>query len=181
MLEIRLAQTPEEREQVFKLRYQIHVEELGWVDKCENYEPNHETKTIEEPLDRTGYIFGAFEDGELAGTIRINYAKNLEDSEEYAKLYKMREYAGDAHPLFTSITSRLMVPHHLRGKRIGLKLMQAGYKQQLVDGIKFDFIDCENHMVPFFEKIGYQLIGSFEYEVYGNYNIMVLDLLNSSG
>ena len=129
MLEIRLAQTTEEREQVFRLRYQIHVEELGWFDRCENYEPNHHKKTIEEPLDRTGYIFGAFEDRRLVGTIRINYAKNLENLEEYANLYKMREYAGDAHPLFTSITSRLMVPHHLRGGTIGLRLMQAQGKR----------------------------------------------------
>ncbi|MDJ0517389.1 MAG: hypothetical protein QNJ74_14440 [Trichodesmium sp. MO_231.B1] len=42
MLEIRLAQTPEEREEIFKLRYQIYVEELGWFEKCPNYEPNHQ-------------------------------------------------------------------------------------------------------------------------------------------
>lgn len=89
MLEIRLAEIPEERELAFKLRYQIYVEELGWFDNCDNYEPNHEQKTIEEPLDKTGYMLLAFKDCEFAGTMRINYAKHL-DSEDYAKLYKMK-------------------------------------------------------------------------------------------
>ena len=50
--------------------------------------------------------------------------------------------------------------------------------KQLLDGIKFNFIDCETHNIPFFQKIGYQLIGNFDYQVYGSGNLMVLDLLN---
>ena len=177
MLEIRLTQTPEEKEQVFKLRYQIYVEELGWLQNYGTYEPNHKEKKIEEPLDGSGHIFLAFKDSQLVGSLRVNYARDS-DLEDYAKLYKMSEYAGDAHPLSTSISGRLMVQYHLRGSILGLRLMQACYKQRLLDGIKFDFIDCETHNLPFFQKFGYQLIGSFDYQVYGGGNLMVLDLLN---
>jgi len=176
MLEIRLAQTPEEREQVFKLRYQIYVEELGWLQNCANYEPNHEQKKVEEQLDVSGKIFLAFKEREFVGSVRMNYAKNL-DSEYYANLYQMSKHAGDAHPLYTSIIARLMVQNHWRGSGIGLKLMQACYKQQLIDGIKLNFIDCENHMISFFQNLGYKLIETFDYQVYGTGNLMMLDVL----
>ncbi len=151
MLEIRLARTPEEREQVFKLCYQIYVEELGWFENCENYEPNHEQKKVEEPLDVSANLFMAFHKNELAGTLRGNYAKNL-DSDYYTKLYKMREKARDAHPLSTSITSRLMVQHDLRGTGIGLRMLVSSYNQQFLDGIKFDFIDWEANMILFLKN-----------------------------
>ena len=60
MLEIRLAQTPKEREEIFKLRYQIYVEELGWWENCANYEPNHEQKKVEDPLDVSANLFITF-------------------------------------------------------------------------------------------------------------------------
>ncbi|MDJ0517388.1 MAG: hypothetical protein F6K22_35400 [Okeania sp. SIO2F4] len=88
----------------------------------------------------------ALNHNELVGTIRCNYTKNLElenlDLDYYAKQYQM-EKVGDAHPLYTSITGRFMVQSNFRGNGIGLKIIQALYKQQLLDGIKFDFIDAE--------------------------------------
>jgi len=48
MLEIRLARTPKKGEEIFKLRYQIYVEELGWWEHSVNYEPSHEQKKVED-------------------------------------------------------------------------------------------------------------------------------------
>ncbi len=98
----------------------------------------------------------ALDNNELVGTIRCNYAKNLDlenlDLDYYTKLYQM-EKVGDAHPLYTSITGRFMVQNYLRGTLIGLRIIQALYKQQLLDVIKFDFVDGEGYLVPFFEKL----------------------------
>ncbi|NES02362.1 MAG: hypothetical protein F6K22_05630 [Okeania sp. SIO2F4] len=177
MLEIRLAQTPEEREEIFKLRYQIYVEELGWLENCANYEPNHKQKKLEDPLDLSANLFVAFNNHEFVGTARCNYAKNL-DSDYYSKLYKMSETVGDAHPLSTSIGGRFMLKSYLRGTLIGLRIMQAYYKQLLLDGIKFDFIDAEAYLVPFFEKLGYKTISKIDYSIYESSVVMVLDTVN---
>ena len=56
--------------------------------------------------------------------------------------------------------------------------MQAGYMQLLIDGIKFDFIDCELDMVSNYQKFGYKLIFSVYHKVYGTFHIMILDVLN---
>ena len=50
---VKIAETNEEREQAFKLRYEIFVEEIG-------YKPNHADhikKTIQEPLDDSAIIW----------------------------------------------------------------------------------------------------------------------------
>ncbi len=103
----------------------------------------------------------ALDDNELVGTIRCNYTKNLElenlNLDYYAKQYQM-EKVGDAHLLYTSITGRFMVKSNFRGNGIGFKIMLGLYKQQLLDGIKFDFVDAEAYLVNFFEKLGYQTI-----------------------
>ncbi|NES92449.1 GNAT family N-acetyltransferase, partial [Okeania sp. SIO2B9] len=97
------------------------------------------------------------------------------DLDYYIKLYQM-EKVGDINTLYTSITGRFMVQSNFRGKGIGLKIMQALYKQQLLDGIKFDFVDAELYLVPFFEKLGYQTISEIDYQMYESSVLMVLDI-----
>ena len=173
MLEIRLAETPEEKEQVFRLRYQIYVEEIGYNLKY----TNHNNEKIEETLDNSGNIFVALKDGKLVGTGRSNYARNS-DLGYYTELYKMREIAGDAHPFSTSIGTKFMIQKHLRGSRIAFGIMQAHYNQMLLDKIRFDFIDCEPHMIPFFQKLGYQTIDMINHPEYGSGMAMMLDVFN---
>ena len=173
MLEIRLAKTPKEKEQVFKLRYQIYVEELGYTQ----HYANHEQKRIEEPLDKSGHIFVALKNCNLVGTARSNYARKS-DLGYYVELYKKSEIAKDAHPLYTSICTKFMVIQNQRRKGIGLGLMQAHYSQMLIDRIKFDFIDCEPQMIPFFQKLGYQPIEMVDHPEYGSGLAMMLDVFN---
>ncbi len=71
-----------------------------------------------------------------------------------------------------------MLKSYLRGTLIGLRIMQAYYKQLLLDEIKFDFIDAEAYLVPFFEKLGYKTIGTIDYSIYESSTVMVLDTLN---
>ncbi|HEY9812940.1 MAG TPA: GNAT family N-acetyltransferase [Candidatus Sericytochromatia bacterium] len=173
MLEIRLAKTPKEKEQVFKLRYQIYVEELGYTQ----HYVDHKHKILEEPLDKSANIFAAYQNGQIIGTVRSNYAKNS-NLEYYPQLYKMRDFIGDAHPRYTSISTKLMVKKELRGSTLALRLMRANYQQLLVDGVKFDFIDCEPHMIPFFQKLGYQPIEMINHPEYGSGLAMMLNVFN---
>ncbi|MGK7925098.1 MAG: GNAT family N-acetyltransferase [Spirulina sp.] len=76
------------------------------------------------------------------------------------------------------MTSKFMVLSSLRGRKIGLKMLQASYKQFLQDGIKFDFIDCEPYMKPFYQKLGYQSTDIIDHPEYGRSIVLMLDILN---
>ncbi|NES78095.1 MULTISPECIES: hypothetical protein [Okeania] len=147
------------------------------MKNCPNYEPNHEQKKVEDTLDLCANLFVAFNNHELVGTARCNYAKDL-DSDYYIKFYKISETVGDANVLSTSISRRFMVKSYLRGTLIALKIVQAHYKQLLLDEIKFNLIDNLAYLVPFFEKLGYQTIGTIDSSFYESRVLMVLDIVN---
>jgi predicted GNAT family N-acyltransferase len=172
MLEIRLAETAEEREQVFKLRYQVYIEELGWCYP----DADHKYRRMEDTLDISANIFIAWELGQVVGTVRCNYVRNS-NLESYLNLYKMHEFVEDAY-LDSSISTRFMIKKEFRGTTLAKRLIIAKHKQKLIDKIKFDFIDVPPHMTPFYQRLGYQIIGAINYPGYGEWPVMVLDVLN---
>ena len=65
-IDVRRAETPEQRENIFRLRYEAYLRE-GAIS------PNY-TRTFSDPYDETenAYLFGLYLDGELASSIRIH-------------------------------------------------------------------------------------------------------------
>ncbi len=173
MIEIRLAQTPEEREQVFKLRYNIYVEEMG----KKPYYADCKLKILEEPLDSHAKIFAAYQNGQVIGTIRNNLAisSNLE---YYSHLYKMYETVGDAHPHHTSITTKFMIKKEFRGSTLFRELFRSWYKHLLNEGVKFDFADCAPRTTILYQKLGYQVIGEINHPEYGYGNLLMFNILD---
>ncbi len=151
MPEIRIVKTTAELEQIYQFRYKIYVDEMG---RKQIY-ADHQRKTIIEPLDETGYVFGAFENGAVVGTLRVNFAKES-DLGYYEELYKMRS-VGNSHPDHTSIITKLIVDNNYRYGRLTIRLAQAAYILGLKNGIKFNFIDCNQPLVEFFSFFGYEL------------------------
>lgn len=173
MWEIRLAETPEEREQVFKLRYNIYVEEMG----KNPYYAEHKGKILKEPLDSHAQILAAYQNGQVIGTIRNNLAisSNLE---YYPHLYKMYETAGDAHPHQTSITTKFMIKKEFRASTLFLELFRSWYKHLLNERIRFDFGECDPLLTIFYQKLGYQVIGEINHPEYGYGNLLMFDVLD---
>lgn len=151
MPDIRIVKTTAELEHVYQFRYKIYVDEMG---RKQNY-ADHRRKTIIEPLDKTGYIFGAFDNGEVVGTLRVNFAKQS-DLGYYEELYNMRS-VGESHPNYTSIVTKLIVDHNHRFGRLAVRLCQAAYVFGLENEIKFNFMDCNQHLVGFFTFFGYEV------------------------
>jgi predicted GNAT family N-acyltransferase len=172
MLEIRLVETDEEREQVFKLRYKVFVEEMGKTP----HHANHQHKTLIEPLDSSANIFSAFHNGKVVGTARNNLARTS-NLEYYPQLYKM-DFVGNAHPKYTSISGKLMVLKEFRGNQIAIHLIKENYRQMLIEGIKFDFSECDSSLVSYYNKLGYKSIGTLNHPEYGEGTILMLDVLD---
>src|SRR5215475_7569062 len=137
-IEIRLAQTEEELEAIYRFRYEIYVEELDYILA----HTDHERKKIADPLDKTARIIGAFEDGKVVGTIRANYARDS-DLGDHTSLYSLHS-AGEFHPYHTAISERLMVAKRFRGGSLGIRLAKAVYRMTHSDQIEFCFIGCPN-------------------------------------
>src|SRR5690349_3726660 len=122
-IEIRMAQTPSDVDAVFRLRYQVYVEEL---QRNQRY-ADHDQRTIAEPLDKNGNLFCAFENGSLVGTVRTNYARNG-GLGEYEELYEMATACPAYHPRQSSITTKLLVAPAYRNSSLAYRLAVATYQ-----------------------------------------------------
>jgi GNAT superfamily N-acetyltransferase len=150
-IEIRKVRTESEADEVFRLRYEIYVEEL----KRLQHRADHTRRLIQEPLDAHASLLGAYDGARLIGTVRTNYAR-CSSLGEYEQLYEM-ERVGTAHPHSTSITTKLAVEPARRGSALAYRLAAAAYEHALRDGILFDFVDVYPARVPFFERLGYRV------------------------
>lgn len=150
-LDIRKAQTQSEYDAVFRLRYEVYIEELGRVQR----HVDHDARTIEEPLDRCGHVLCAFDGERLVGTLRSNYTRESQIS-YYEELYAMSA-VGAAHPYATSITTKLLVMPAYRRSTVAFQLAMATYQLNLMHGIEHDFVDVYPERVPFFTRLGYRM------------------------
>jgi hypothetical protein len=169
---IRLTENDAEREQVFNLRYKVYIEEMGKTA----HHANSIERSIREPLDESAKIIVALSDNQVVGTVRTNLARDS-DLTYYPQLYGM-DCVGDAHPQFTSISGKLMVQKEFRGNQLAVKLIRENYRQLLLEGIRFDFSECDDELASYYNKIGYRNIGTLNHPEYGEGIILRLDLLD---
>ncbi len=174
-IRVRAVETAEEAQAVFRLRYDVYIQEL---ERSQRY-ADHGRRTIEEPLDHSGKLLAAYQDDRVVGTLRINYARTCNLS-EYESLYQMQR-AGAAHPDYTSITTKLLVAADHRNTTLAYRLSMAAYSQGLCDGILFNFIDVYPQRVAFFERLGYRVhVPETQHPEYGTVAVMKVDMLDAA-
>ena len=161
--------------QIYGFRYKIYVGEMNLMQ----FHADHCKKTIVDPLDRGADNFAALQDGEIVGVLRLNRSSRS-DLSYYDDFLGMASVGALQHPAATSICTRLMVERRLRGSTVALRLCQEAFSFALSDGIKFNFLDCNDHMVRFFEKLGYRQQKRAIHPEYGVGTVMRLDLLDRS-
>lgn len=160
------------REAVFRFRYDIYVREMARAQK----DADHAGARIEDSLDAFAVLLAAVDGatGLVAGTVRANV---LGDGHigPYGSLYGL-DRLSTAERRVTSITTRLMVERSRRGSAVGVRLASALFARGIARGVATDYIDCNAHLVPFFEQLGYRPVRLIEHPEYGHVTLMRIDL-----
>ena len=167
-----MALTSAELNAIYHFRYSIHVKEITPTQ----YYADHINRVIQDPFDHGAYNFAAFEDDKVVGVLRVNFSRTSNVS--YYENFLNMKSVGPFHPRATSICTRLMVAPRLRGTSLALRLCQAGYEFGLRHEIRYNFLDCNDHLTRFFERLGYRFQERAEHPEYGIGNVMRLDLLD---
>lgn len=140
----------EDRERVFRFRYEIYVEEMRRLQKY----ADTARRRIEEPFDATGHLMLAERDGNILGTLRTNFARETHLG-YYVPLFRL-DSVGASFPTKVSLTTKLMIRPELRSGTLAVRLASAVYRFGLEQGIEHDFIDCNPHLERFFQKLGFR-------------------------
>lgn len=172
MFEIKLATHRHEQEALYRFRYQIYVEEMHRVQ----HDADHARKRITDCLDGNGYNFIAFNGGGgVVGTLRSNFLRQG-PIPYYPSFYRIAEQEGTTVEN-TSIVTRMMIAKELRRHTLAVRLCLAVYQHSLERGIRYNFIDCNDHLVEFFTSFGFkEYMGTAVHKEYGSVHPLKLDL-----
>lgn len=151
MLTVKIASTQEERNEIYKLRYEIYVKEIGLKQTyaC------HASETVSEPLDENACLFFAKIKDEVVGVCRLNYARH-DDLRFYSDIYDLDRHL-EKNREETAIASKLLVKQSHRNTQVTYRILMEMYKNALSENIKYTFMDCAptKSLVNFYKKWGF--------------------------
>ena len=147
MIRIGLVKTEAELQQVFRLRYDVYVEEMGATME----HADHQAKALYDEWDATADIIGAWHDDKLVGCVRINYSDTTD----------LAEYEPFMHPLAkrakVCVASKLVVAKAFRRAIVSTRLCQAVYAQMHVRGAQLCYLTCRANLVEMYSRLGFRI------------------------
>jgi predicted GNAT family N-acyltransferase len=149
--DIQVARSDEDRERIFRFRYDVYVTEMGKSPA----EADHQKKIIRDELDEDAHLLYAEDEGQIVGTVRLNCRSKKKFPDVWEQRYDIEKFA----PSFgdhISMTSRMMVARDYRGSSVPAALVGAVYSAGREMGSKFDFCNCAPSLLEFYEQIGFR-------------------------
>lgn len=150
-IEVRVASSQEELNDIFRFRYQIYVQEMG---RYQDY-ADHKQKMLIDSLDREGSIYYIPYGKQIIASIRLNFSADTHFDEEMSERYQFpvfKEFGGDT----IVYVSRLMVRREWRGSPIIGLLLSKIYLAARERGVRFGFCNSAPALIPFYEQLGYR-------------------------
>ena len=150
---ILLAVSEAERQEVYRFRYAVYVEEMGKSPP----DANHERRVLMDRFDATASLY-LLRDGEgaLVGTLRINHLAALESALEALRPIPLEPLLEQAPLKNLSYTSRLMLRADWRGGSSLALLCNRIFADSLEEGIRFDLCHAHPGLIELYEQLGYR-------------------------
>jgi len=146
---VSVATTQEQRETIYRFRYQVYVEEL----KRDYPDADHERKWLRDEDDEQDYTVNLYMGpiDHLVGVVRLLIWPAGQVPEDYHSLFSMEIFPGIEN-LVTSEISRLMVKPSARGKAVFPSLISAMYEHLVERDSQLSFLYCVPGLVKHYRR-----------------------------
>ena len=146
---VNVVTTQEEREALYRFRYEIYVEEL----KRDYPDADHERKWLRDKDDEQDYAVNLYVGPleRIVGALRLLIWPAGETPEDYHRMFSMEVFPG-LEDLVTAEMGRLMVRPTSRGGAIFPSLISAMYEHLVARGVEFCFLYCVPGLVKHYRK-----------------------------
>lgn len=157
-IEIGIASTDEERDEIFRLRYRIYVEEM----LRKPFSVDHRNKLLFDELDTWAVLVYAKVGSEIIGTMRANIG-SINDFPlslvETLQMDRFHSYFKEKSESLVSFGSKLMVLQRYRNSTATHQLLAKGYEIYCNHHVQFNFGGCNFYLLRFYEQMGYRRLG----------------------
>ena len=141
-----LAETQEEKDSVYRFRYDIYVAEMGRYAGA----ADHEHKLLVESEDETARISYAARDGEVIATSRLSWGGDAPFTQHLIDHYKLAPFLAEVPPEAMAVGERGMVKPELRGTSVFRDLGEFGSAFVREKRIQLIFGACEPHLLSLY-------------------------------
>ena len=147
----------QEKEQIFKLRYKVYIEELGKNHiHCDNL-----NKIITDEYDEGSKYFFAKNDDQVCGALRVilfneTYLKKLCETYNLSSVF-----INEANIKSFAFVDRFVMEKEFRKGIVGFKIMKELYIYSMNNGICYSFITAEKALLHNYYQFGYRVYGHF--------------------
>lgn len=141
-VEVFRAQSEQDREELFRFRYGVYVEEMGRYRKT----ADHRGRRLLEPEDAHSILYGAREDGQAVGTSRLTLGADG-FSPRQIEQYSLGPFLSEVPAQLMAIGERLMVAPQHRGATVASKLRELALQDIEAGGVRLVFGNCEPHLL----------------------------------
>jgi hypothetical protein len=149
-----MADSKKEKEKIYRLRYQIYVEEMG----KKLVDADHRRRLLFDDMDDSGLLFFAVAGREIVGTVRLHIGYKYEFPWELVEPMGMARFAdylpGDGSPRPLSFASKGMIVSHYRNSRAHHLLCEHYYDACRRRGVLFHFSGSAPSLVAMHEHLG---------------------------
>jgi hypothetical protein len=149
---VALAETEEQKLQAYRIRYEVLVEELGYVM------PGCTPETgVREAADAQSKIFVAYEGDKPVGCMAIDWWKEVEMSADRVSDMQLAvfENAYSRNSVFVCRKAAILQEYRSSSAFWKLTMGLAGFAS-VQHNPHFIFVDCSPELVPFYVKFGFR-------------------------
>ncbi|HEY3196475.1 MAG TPA: GNAT family N-acetyltransferase [Nitrospirales bacterium] len=149
---VRLATTDREKEQIYRLRYKIYIEEM--CGEKRHPEADNRTQQFRDHWDERAYHFYIEHDGAIVASLRLNLRSDGPlECEEHFDIEQFRP----SFPGHVGMISRLVLHPNFRGSLFLKQVAFATYQHALEKDMHYYFIDCHPKLLPLYSRLGYRI------------------------
>ncbi|SMD03339.1 cyclic nucleotide-binding domain-containing protein [Sporomusa malonica] len=154
-MQVRIAAHPWEKNEIYKLRYQVYVEEMG--------------KPLESILRKRKQIIDAMDDrsiliyvkagSEIAATLRVTIASVEDypaDLVDTFQLHKFKTVHADPSNSYFGLVTKIAAKPHYRSSPAFYLMLVESYRLLSAQKVTFCFGGCNPSVVPLYERLGFR-------------------------
>lgn len=150
--DISFAETPEEREAIYRQRYSVYTEEMHLYQS----KADHERHVLMDAYDPACRLLYARVHDEVVGSLRIHLDQDAAIPDAFKKVYDLDKFSGTVPFDKIGIVTRFMVNPRCRGTSLTLRLVEASYEFLLQQRAELCFIACAPHLVNLYLALGFR-------------------------
>ncbi|MEM8488594.1 MAG: GNAT family N-acetyltransferase [Bacteroidota bacterium] len=149
---LHIAQTEAEREAIYRLRYEVYVEEMHIFNDV----ADHECRMLYGENDTDAWLMYAKQDGQLIGSLRLNLGKYGQFSDELEETYDLQRFRDTIQDEQLLVLTRFMVRKGYRGSRLSYRMIEEVAEICKREKIEVAVCDCQPHLIRYYQRMGFR-------------------------